>query len=294
MAGKSELASLSLPGRPLWARTAVRLAGSHGPGKSARVLDLLPRSRCPGSLDEGLDFLHRKHAVFVGIHRFEDPFVSRLKLLQGDGPITVAVHHGEQHPHHHAGMHAARTHHAASSAHHAEAYVPSVPVTVTSPTKSVVPARYLAVIVEVISSTTARHLGTLRCALPLLLGLCLLLHHRSLLRTRSGSATRQNESRRREHQDAFLHFNLLRPAPRPIQLLTSDIDPLAFVTGMTPNVPSKVLGDEFQDFLALAINLYCFLPPHPSLSTSSSMICLPLSLAYDADPFVETLQAALK
>src|ERR1700726_283966 len=51
-------------------------------------------------------------------------------------------------------------------------------------------------------------------------------------------------------------------SPRPIQLLTSDIDPLAFVTGMTSNAPSKVLGDEFQDFLALAINLYCFLA-HP-------------------------------
>jgi hypothetical protein len=39
---------------------------------------------------------------------------------------------------------------------------------------------------------------------------------------------------------------------RPIQLLTSDIDPLAFVTGMTSNAPSKVLGDEFQDDAALS------------------------------------------
>src|SRR6202047_2410628 len=109
-------------------------------------------------------------------------------------------------------MHAVRTHHA-SSAHHAEAHVPSVPVTVTSPTKSVVPARYLAVIVEVISSTMARHLGTLRCALLLLLGLWLLLHHRPLLRSRSGVAARQNESRRRQHQNALLHFNLLTMYP---------------------------------------------------------------------------------
>jgi hypothetical protein len=74
----------------------------------------------------------------------------------------------------------------------------------------VVPARYLAVIVEVISSTTARHLGT---PLLLLLGLCLLLHHRSLLRSRSGAATRQNESRCCQHQNALLHFNLLTEHP---------------------------------------------------------------------------------
>src|ERR1700731_800720 len=111
-------------------------------------------------------------------------------------------------------MHAVRTHHA-SSAHHAEAHVPSTPVTVTSRTKSVVPARYLAVIVEVISSTMARHLGTLRCALLLLLGLCLLLHHRSLLRSRSGAATRQNESRCCQHQNALLHFK--PPYGAPVQ-----------------------------------------------------------------------------
>jgi hypothetical protein len=112
-------------------------------------------------------------------------------------------------------MHAVRTHHA-SSAHHAEAHVPSTPVTVTSRTKSVVPARYLAVIVEVISSTTARNLGTLRCALLLLLGLCLLLHHRSLLRSRSGAATRQNESRCRQHQNTLCILTSSDMHPGPI------------------------------------------------------------------------------
>jgi hypothetical protein len=34
----------------------------------------------------------------------------------------------------------------------------------------------------------------------------LLLHHLPLLGTRSDSATRQNESRRREHQNVLLHF----------------------------------------------------------------------------------------
>ncbi len=63
----------------------------------------------------------------------------------------------------------------------------------------------------------------------LLLGDLRLLHHRPLLRRRSGGATGQNESRRREHHDALLHFNLLRYAHRPIQLLTVDIDPCRFV-----------------------------------------------------------------
>src|SRR5262249_30915076 len=42
--------------------------------------------------------------------------------------------------------------------------------------------------------------------LPLLWHLRRLLHHRPLLGTRSDSTTRQNESRRREHQNVLLHF----------------------------------------------------------------------------------------
>jgi hypothetical protein len=52
----------------------------------------LLRNRSPGSLHEGLDLLQGEATIFVGIHGFEDPLVSRLKLLQGDGPITVSVH----------------------------------------------------------------------------------------------------------------------------------------------------------------------------------------------------------
>jgi hypothetical protein len=42
--------------------------------------------------------------------------------------------------------------------------------------------------------------------LLLLQQLWLLLHHRSLLGTRSDNATRQNESRRRERQNVLLHL----------------------------------------------------------------------------------------
>ena len=126
----------------------------------------MPRSRRPGSLHEGLDFLQGQDAIFVGVHCLENPLVGSLKLLQGDRPVTVAVHHGEEHPHHHAGMHTARTHHA-SAAHHAHSSK-AVPV-----------------------------------VLPLLRALWLL-HHWPLLSTRSDSAARQNESRRREHLPAEL------------------------------------------------------------------------------------------
>src|SRR6516165_1913139 len=74
--------------------------------------------RYPDSVHERLYFLQGKDTIFVDVHCLEDPLVSRLKLLQGDCPVTVTVHHGEKQPHHHAGMHASRTHHA-SPPHHA-------------------------------------------------------------------------------------------------------------------------------------------------------------------------------
>ena len=43
--------------------------------------------------------LLRDRAIFVGIHRFEDAFVSGLELLQRDGSVTIAVHQGENHAH---------------------------------------------------------------------------------------------------------------------------------------------------------------------------------------------------
>src|SRR5262249_7461395 len=133
--------------------------------------ELLLRSRSPGSLHECLDLVQGEAAIFVRVHCLEDPLVSRLKLLQSDGPVTITVHQSEKHPHHHAGMHTPGTHHT-SSAHHAGAHRSSTPVVV----------------------------------LLLLWHLRRLLHHRPLLGTRSDSTTRQNESRRREHQNVLLHF----------------------------------------------------------------------------------------
>jgi hypothetical protein len=56
------------------------------------VLDLLAWSWRSGSLHEGHDLLQRELAIFVGVHCLEYALVSRLKLLQRDGPVTVAVH----------------------------------------------------------------------------------------------------------------------------------------------------------------------------------------------------------
>jgi hypothetical protein len=62
---------------------------------------LLWRSSTP-SMEEVAHLLHADRAVLVRIHRFEDAFVSCLKLLQGDGSIAIAVHqrkndaHGER------------------------------------------------------------------------------------------------------------------------------------------------------------------------------------------------------
>jgi hypothetical protein len=131
---------------------------------------LLPRNRSPSSLHEGLDLVQGEAAIFVGVHSLEDPLVSRLKLLQRDGPVTITVHQSEKHTHHHAGTHTPGTHHT-SLAHHAGAH------------------------------------GSLPIQLLLLVqDWWLLLHHLPLLGTRSDSATRQNESRRREHQNVLLHF----------------------------------------------------------------------------------------
>jgi hypothetical protein len=50
-------------------------------------------------MHEGLDLLQGEAAIFVGVHCLEYPFVSRLKLLQRDGPVTISVHQSEKHPH---------------------------------------------------------------------------------------------------------------------------------------------------------------------------------------------------
>src|SRR5262249_5571425 len=134
--------------------------------------ELLLRGRSSGSLHECLDLVQGEAAIFVRVHCLEDPLVSRLKLLQSDGPVTIAVHQSEKHPHHHAGMHTPGTHHTSSAHHAGAAHRSSTPVVV----------------------------------LLLLQHLWLLLHHRPLLGTRSDSATRQSESRRGEHQNVLLHF----------------------------------------------------------------------------------------
>jgi hypothetical protein len=46
----------------------------------------LARGRRPGSPHEFLDLLQREDAILVSVHRLKDPLVSRLKLLQRDGP----------------------------------------------------------------------------------------------------------------------------------------------------------------------------------------------------------------
>jgi hypothetical protein len=51
--------------------------------------------------------------------------VGRLKLWQRDGPVTISVHQGEDHPHHHALPHHALPHHAAD--HHAVPHHASLP-----------------------------------------------------------------------------------------------------------------------------------------------------------------------
>ena len=46
-----------------------------------RVVALLLRNRSPGPLHEGQYFFQSEAAIFIGVHSFENAFVSRLKLL---------------------------------------------------------------------------------------------------------------------------------------------------------------------------------------------------------------------
>jgi hypothetical protein len=50
-------------------------------------------------MEEVVHFLHADRTIFVGVHRFEDAFVSSLKLLQGDGSVTIAIHQREDDAH---------------------------------------------------------------------------------------------------------------------------------------------------------------------------------------------------
>jgi hypothetical protein len=50
-------------------------------------------------MEEVVHFLHADRTIFVGVHRFKDAFVSRLKLLQGDGSVTIAIHQREDDAH---------------------------------------------------------------------------------------------------------------------------------------------------------------------------------------------------
>src|SRR5262245_29194346 len=54
--------------------------------------ELLLRGRSSSSLHECLDLVQGEAAIFVRVHCLEDPLVSRLKLLQSDGPVTITVH----------------------------------------------------------------------------------------------------------------------------------------------------------------------------------------------------------
>ena len=101
-----------------------------------------------------MDFLHGKAAIFIGVHRLEDALVGRLKFLQGDGPVTVAVHHGKEHPHHHAAMHPPGTSHHAPSAHHPHSWTPA-----PAPTRPVVPTHHPTIVFDIIVNSAARSLG---------------------------------------------------------------------------------------------------------------------------------------
>src|SRR4051812_24723709 len=55
------------------------------PGRSCSLLEsglaLLLRISSPGPLHIGLHLLRSESAIFVGVHSFEDPLVSRMKFL---------------------------------------------------------------------------------------------------------------------------------------------------------------------------------------------------------------------
>jgi hypothetical protein len=154
--------------------TAIRVVVGH-----------CPRDQVP---DFTLDFLQGEAAIFVGVHRLEDALVGRLKFLQGDCPVTIAVHHGKEHPHHHAAMHPPGTSHHAPSAYHAHSWTPA-----PAPTRPVVPAHHPTIVFDIIMNGAARSLGTLELALLLLLHDLWLLRRRPLLGVRTDSATHQSE-----------------------------------------------------------------------------------------------------
>src|SRR5438874_3232382 len=56
--------------------------------------------------NESLHFLKGNGAIVVGVHRFEDSLVCRLKLLQCEFPVAVSIHQTENYSHH-RGCHAA-------------------------------------------------------------------------------------------------------------------------------------------------------------------------------------------
>src|SRR5579859_2181976 len=85
------------------------------------------RSRFTGPPHEGLYLLEGKSAVFVGIHRLENFFVSGLKFLQRDGSVTIAIHQSEDKAHGGSVPHHAATTHHASSSHHATAHHAALP-----------------------------------------------------------------------------------------------------------------------------------------------------------------------
>jgi hypothetical protein len=70
-------------------------------------------------VEEVPHLLHADRAI-LGVHRFEDTFVSRLKLRQRDGSIAIAIHQRKNDAHgerlHHASLSYGMPHHALS--HH--------------------------------------------------------------------------------------------------------------------------------------------------------------------------------
>jgi hypothetical protein len=94
---------------------------------------------------------------------------------------------------------------------HAGAHASSTPTLVVPPIGSVTPAHHPTIVLELIFNAAPRSLSALELTFQLLSlpqDLWLLLYRRNirnLLGTRSDSATRQNESRCREHQNILLH-----------------------------------------------------------------------------------------
>jgi len=59
----------------------------------------------------------REAPIFVGIHCLEYSLVSGLKLREFNCSVTITVHHGKQHSHHHTPTHSTGGRHSASTAH---------------------------------------------------------------------------------------------------------------------------------------------------------------------------------